>query len=682
MSTLEQIRQRPILIISILGVALLLFILTAVDRPQELFTDSHTVAKVDGEKIDYLEFQKRVEQMQENYQNQGYNDVDRNMLQSQVLEGMIQEALLKKEYKRLGLTVTDNELSKAIIGPTPHPYVLQMVQQMGIADPKMLFEAFTNPSKQGITDPQQIQQLREVWANLEKQTEDMLLASKFQTLLTGSMNANKLDAQNAYEQTTKSWTVLRAQKDNSAIADKDVTVTPDELKAEYDKIKGLFRLTQDTRVLSYVTVSIEPSQKDQDAAKAIVNKGLADLKAKPATEGLADNNAFVINRVSTTASAMNPQLKNKLAQLEADTVVSVSFINNTYTLAKLLGSTSQVDSVLVDMAIVADANMTDSVMAQLNAGVKVADLGDKAQGQDSIWTSLVDPQMAAFKDELTNAEPGSYFAPKNAPQPGMLLRIRNRKAPVTVYDIAQVTYVVEPSPATVEKLNSDLRKFLQTNNTADKFTANAAKAGYTAQDAQVTKATLQLNGLRDSRNVCKWALDADKGEVSGVFTDERSTRLIGAVVVDIYDGDYLPVTDSHVSKFLNERVMAKKKADKLVAQYKGKSNSVAGYARAMGVATDSLTVSFGRGADPVLAANVKMAKKGQLVGPIATSTGATVFQILNESTQARPFNFTQDAQAFNMTQGGMSFQRTFGAVLLGHKKVDYRIQKFYSNQQN
>ena len=68
MSTLEQIRQRPILIISILGLALLLFILTTVDRPGELFTDSHTVAKIDGEKIDYMEFQKRVEQQQEQLQ--------------------------------------------------------------------------------------------------------------------------------------------------------------------------------------------------------------------------------------------------------------------------------------------------------------------------------------------------------------------------------------------------------------------------------------------------------------------------------------------------------------------------------------------------------------------------------------------------------------------------------------
>ena len=54
MSTLEKIRQRPILIISILGLALLLFILTAVDNPGERFTDSHTVAKVDGEKLDYM----------------------------------------------------------------------------------------------------------------------------------------------------------------------------------------------------------------------------------------------------------------------------------------------------------------------------------------------------------------------------------------------------------------------------------------------------------------------------------------------------------------------------------------------------------------------------------------------------------------------------------------------------
>lgn len=367
MSTLEQIRQRPVLIISILGVALLLFILTADDRPQELFSDNHTVAKVDGEKIDYLEFQKRVEQVQQNYQNQGYNNVDRDQLQTEVLQEMIQETLLKNEYARLGLTVTDNELSKAILGETPHPYVLQMMQQMGIGDPKMFYDAVANPQKQGIQDPQQIAQLREAWAAIEKQTEEMLMASKFQNLLLGSLNANKLDAQAAYAETTRTWKIAQAAKDAATLDDKGFEPTDAEMQAEYNAQKGLFRLQEPTKVISYVSVNVNPSEADLAEARKVVNGAIASLRTQNGTEGLDGNTAFVINRVNAPASAMAPQLRNALARIQADTVTEVSFLNNTYTLAKLIGSTSQVDSVLVDMAMVTDAALTDSVMAQLNS---------------------------------------------------------------------------------------------------------------------------------------------------------------------------------------------------------------------------------------------------------------------------------------------------------------------------
>ena len=683
MSTLEQIRQRPVLIISILGVALLLFILTAVDRPQELFSDNHTVAKVDGEKIDYLEFQKRVEQVQQNYQNQGSNNVDRDQLQTEVLQEMIQETLLKNEYARLGLTVTDNELSKAILGETPHPYVLQMMQQMGIGDPKMFYDAVANPQKQGIQDPQQIAQLREAWAAIEKQTEEMLMASKFQNLLLGSLNANKLDAQAAYAETTRTWKIAQAAKDAATLDDKGFEPTDAEMQAEYNAQKGLFRLQEPTKVISYVSVNVNPSEADLAEARKVVNGAIASLRTQNGTEGLDGNTAFVINRVNAPASAMAPQLRNALARIQADTVTEVSFLNNTYTLAKLIGSTSQVDSVLVDMAMVTDAALTDSVMAQLNSGLKADAIGtDKVQAQDSIWTSLVDPQMALFKDELATAETGSYFAPKAAPQKGMLLRVRTRKAPVTVYDIAQVTYDVEPSAATVEKLNNDLRNFLSTNNTAEKFIAKAVEAGYSPFDAYITDGTLQVGNLRDSRNVCKWALGAKTGEVSGVFTDERGDRLMGAALVADYNGDFIPMTDKEVNSFIKKQVITRKKADKLVADYKGKANNVADYAKAMGVSVDTTTVAFGRGADAALAANVMMAKKGQLVGPFATSRGVSVFQVVSEDSQAREFNFGQDSQAFNYSQGGLSFQRSIGAVLRGNKKVDNRIQKFYSDRQN
>ena len=188
MSTLEQIRQRPILIITILGVALLLFILTAVDRPGELFTDNHTVAKVDGEKIDYMEFQKRVERQQEQMQQRGYNNVDAAQVQEYVLQQMISETLMQKEYNRLGLTVTDNELSQAMLGDTPHPYVSQMVQSMGIPSAQMLYDVAYNPTKSGI-DPQQAGQFQQAWNALEKDTEQMLLQQKFMSQFMGTLGA-------------------------------------------------------------------------------------------------------------------------------------------------------------------------------------------------------------------------------------------------------------------------------------------------------------------------------------------------------------------------------------------------------------------------------------------------------------------------------------------------------------
>lgn len=680
MSTLEQIRQRPILIISILGVALLLFILTAVDRPQELFTDNHTVAKVDGAKIDYIEFQKRLEQVQEQYQNQGYNDMDRDVLQTQVLQSMIQEALLKNEYERLGLTVTDNELSKAILGETPHPYVMQMLQQMGIGDAKMFYDAVTNPTKQGITDPQQVAQLREAWASLEKQTEEMLMASKFQGLLMGALNANKLDAQASYQEMTKTWRIAQVSKSAASLDNKDFTPTAEELKKEYENQKGLFRLSEPTRVISYVSVDVLPSEKDLAEARALITNTVAQLREQEGATAIEGNTAFVTNRVNTTAAAMNSQLRNALPKLQQDTVETVSFVNNTYTLAKLISTTQQVDSVLVDMAMAADAAMTDSLMTKLNAGLKATEIGgDKVQTQDSIWISLVDPQMTAYKEELTAAEAGTYFKPK-AGQQGMMLRVRQRKAPVTVYDIIQATYVVEPSQATVDKINGDLCKFLTENTTPEAFKENAVKAGYSAFDAYITPSTLQVANLRDSRNVCKWALDAKKGQVSGIFTDERGSRLMGAALVDIFKGDYMPLEAKEVTDFITTVVTNQKKADKLVADYKGKAKDLAGYAAAMGASVDTTMVSFGRGGDPRLEANVVMAQKGQLVGPFATSNGVSVFQIVSEDSQARPFNFSQDSQAFAYTQGSMSFQRSLGAILMGNKKVENKIQKFYSAQ--
>lgn len=685
MSTLEQIRQRPVLIISILGVALLLFILTAVDRPGELFTDSHTVAKVDGEKIDYLEFQKRVEQQQEQMQQRGYTNVDVAQVQEYVLQQMVNESLLKKEFERLGLTVTDNELSQAMLGATPSPYVQQMVQSMGIPSAQLLYEAAFNPTKSGVT-PEQAPQFQSAWAELEKNTEEMMLQQKFMALFAGTLTANKLDAKALYEDNATTSTIVYAKKDLSTLKDADFTPTDAEINDLYNQEKNRYRINEKQVVINYIAVDVVPSTDDLAAAQREVEDAIVGLRMNEGTDAVASNGKFYVNRVSATEASLAPALKKAVPSMAKDSVAMISFIDNQYTIAKLLDVTTSIDSVLVDVAFINETADADSVIARLNTGASKIDMGDAiAQSQDSMWVSFLDPGIAQFKDQIATAETGSYFKPEGG-QNGMTMRVRSRKAPVAVYDVAEITYDVVPSNATIQKLNGDLRKYLADNSTAAKFTSEATKAGYSALSAVVTPSTLSINGLQESRGAAKWALDAKKDQVSGVFNNDRDSRLLAVAVNDVYDGKFVPATNETVRNYLTNKVMNRKKAEKLIADYNGKGKSVAEYAAAMQVKADTTQVTFGQPYvrnfpmyESALQANVAVAKKGELVGPVALNQSVVVFTVTDVTAPSREFDYKNDAMVFNQREGVASFQRTLPAVLLGNKKVENKIQKFYSD---
>lgn len=685
MSTLEQIRQRPVLIISILGVALLLFILTAVDRPGELFTDSHTVAKVDGEKIDYLEFQKRVEQQQEQMQQRGYTNVDVAQVQEYVLQQMVNESLLKKEFERLGLTVTDTELSQAMLAATPSPYVQQMVQSMGIPSAQLLYEAAFNPTKSGVT-PEQAPQFQSAWAELEKNTEEMMLQQKFMALFAGTLTANKLDAKALYEDNATTSTIVYAKKDLSTLKDADFTPTDAEINDLYNQEKNRYRINEKQVVINYIAVDVVPSTDDLAAAQREVEDAIVGLRMNEGTDAVASNGKFYVNRVSTTEASLAPALKKAVPSMAKDSVAMISFIDNQYTIAKLLDVTTSIDSVLVDVAFINETADADSVIARLNTGASKIDMGDAiAQSQDSMWVSLLDPGIAQFKDQIATAETGSYFKPEGG-QNGMTMRVRSRKAPVAVYDVAEITYDVVPSNATIQKLNGDLRKYLDDNTTAAKFTSEATKAGYSALSAIVTPSTLSINGIQESRGAAKWALDAKKDQVSGVFNNDRDSRLLAVAVNDVYDGKFVPATNETVRNYLTNKVMNRKKAEKIIADYNGKGKSVAEYAAAMQVKADTTQVTFGQPYvrnfpmyESALQANVAVAKKGELVGPVALNQSVVVFTVTDVTAPSREFDYKNDAMVFNQREGVASFQRTLPAVLLGNKKVENKIQKFYSD---
>ena len=120
MATLEKIRKQKIWLAAVIGLALLAFIGEAAFEVVSRFGGSTSAAEVGKEKIDIMDFQKRLEMETANdQQNNQQQQKDPAVRQQEVLDEMVNEELLNQEYEKLGLYVSDDEITKIMIGDNP-----------------------------------------------------------------------------------------------------------------------------------------------------------------------------------------------------------------------------------------------------------------------------------------------------------------------------------------------------------------------------------------------------------------------------------------------------------------------------------------------------------------------------------------------------------------------------------
>ena len=369
MATLEKIRSKSGLLIVVIGVALFAFIIgDFINSSTTIFGNRTTIAEVDGKEINIMDFQDRAQQLSQQAEQQGYKQEDYAIVQQQALAQMINETVFNEEIERLGITVTDEELRAAMLGEKALPQMNQIAQQFGLQSAAQLHDLAFNPSKYGIQG-EQAAQLQSMWMAQEEQVDNMLRSQKLGNLIAGAITANKLDAKAIYDENASTVKIVYAKKDLSSVEDDKYPVSQSEINALWNEEKGLYKLPEETRLISYISVAIEPSTDDRLAAQQEVEQTIAALRTTPGLDAVANNVKYVTETVNLPASKItNNQLKNFATEAAIDSVAIVSFLNNEYTIAKLLGRNSEVDSVNVDMiAYQADAAKCDSLMAVLNS---------------------------------------------------------------------------------------------------------------------------------------------------------------------------------------------------------------------------------------------------------------------------------------------------------------------------
>ncbi len=688
MATLEKIRQRKKILAIVIGAALLAFIIeTGVEFIGRSSAKS-TAAKVGNEKIDIMEFSRRVEQ--EAAQDKQNNQTDAAVRQQQVLDEMINEKLLEQEFAKLGITVSDKEISELMIGKNPAPAVVQFAQQAGAKSPGELYDFINNPSKHGV-QKEQVAELENEWNKMQDNLVKQYMFAKLQNLMAGCMQANDLDRAQMAEEEAITNTVLVAKKDYSTVPDDKYPVSDEEIKAEWQKIKPMFKIDEDVRIIHYIAVNIEPSQEDIAAANKIADAAYIALQKGRGVDSVRLLGTVQIDTAKLVQKDLPSKVRDFFANAEVGTTRRDSTVGNHHVMYKLINKQVSLDSVELSYVIVqGDAKTQKAVLDQLNSGKTLDEMKkaypQKVDGKLNEWQRIFNAPDS-MKSKIANSG-DSYFVYNSGQQGATLMKVSDRKPAKLFYTLATISYDAYASTKTSEQLRDKFQDFLNKNKTAKDFEANAAKAGFNAVEMMISPSTPQLGmgsfgqgGIKDSRKAIKWAFDSKKDEVSPIFSDNNNVML--AVALDeIYTDGYLPYTMAQGKEILTQRVRNQKKGDALMKQFQGKAKDLNGYASLMGVKVDTVNVVFATGdprVEPGVVGRMSVAKQGVLQGPWKGQESIYVYQVVKQDKAERKPTKEELDSRYAQSRGSQIFASPRGiySILSKATKVSKHLIDFY-----
>ena len=705
MATLEKIRSKSVFLIVVIGVALLAFIVgDALTNSRNIFGDQTTVAKVGSIKIDYTEYQRKREELNNQYEEarrrnpQQFANFDTQQLGEMALEQLIQQTVIDNAAKKAGVKSSATLLRYYMLENMGNPKVqelMQSLQQSGLAaqTPAQAYDIIFNPKRNGLTEAQ-VEPMQRAWLAAEKETDQQIAEQIYQRLLAGTVKANDLDMKALYNDYVNTKSVDYAFLPFGNLNEKEYPVTDAELKAKYDEIKGRFAVDEETKEIGFISVTVTPSDKDIAAAKALadqtvayMNKNAGPLSKELKKEGVSMSRHTVLAadipgnvRSSVTAGGDSARLAYNNSQ--------------GFGVVRVLSTKQEVDSVQVTLVQAATEDCGRRVLSALNAGLPADSIGtkfspDSVMAQPDQWIALYDA------DGATNAIPaeqldtlrqaaGKYVSIVSGPQGMVIAKLVKQNAPKTVYEYDEASYVLGPSNATLNDERGKLEKFLAQNTDAKKFMANASKAGFNVQNFTVTAslpAVPRFAGMNsyypDSRQVMRWVMiDGETDAVSHIYESKNPTAplLYAAAVTSEYD-DYAPLSNKDVKDYVTGLVRSEKAGKKLVDKFSKNTQSLQSAAQAMGVQVQSnAQFRFGRNmgvGDPKVTGKIYGTPANKKVVITAGQDGVYVYQVMGQNTEKFPFNEQQYQQQYYQLVNPNMFE-----LIKGDRKVKNNIYKF------
>ena len=657
MESLQKIRNPGALLITIVGLAMLAFILgDFLNSGSSFFNRSReNVGVVEGKKIHYTEYEAAKEQLTEVYKIEtGRTEFEEDMhtqIRNQVWNMLVMDYTLRAQAEEIGMDITADELSELCIGENVQQIIrgrrafMDENGQFSRDAVKNLISAISQESEDGEQNAL-LKQYKTYWLYWEKAVRISYMQEKYTALLQHLLKANSLDAQFAFDNRQHGLSAEYVMQPYFTVADSLVKVSDSEVKKLYKQHKEQYKQTPN-RAIKYIAFDIVPSEEDFKAAQELLENLREEFKTAEDVSLVVNTNSDIMYDGRDYSEESVPAQFKEFAfakGAKAGDCTDILFENITYAMARIMQ---------------AGYSMPDSV--ELKAIV------EGGEDQELGWfkatdlpKNIAEPALAGKRGEKFTVAQGM------GEQTYEILEIGK---PTPKVKLAILAREVTPSSKTYSAIYNNAKQFVVANKNAEALEAAAQEQGLTVvPQYNLTETTDKVGQLKSSRPIVRWAFESKEGAVSDVF--ECGSQFVVAALTEVNDGDYRSLED--VRAELTYEATNNAKAAYIKKQLKGVENLEAA-AEKMGqhvqsVERVSLADSrFGNaGMEPAVIGKTIAMGENALSEPIQGNTGVFVVKTGAANDLAEEINLEAEKTQLASRYTYLPYQ----AMQLAEEKAD------------
>lgn len=646
MSVIQNIRDKYARI-AVIAIALALLGFIAMDAfsgPGNPFGgggSSNSVGRVNGTNIKFDEFNSFVTQTEENYKRQGYPPaMARQQAMDQVWNMEVTKILLEEEFDKLGIAVSDKELSLDLLSQDSKQILQQVFpefvnQETGDIDVIMLAQQINNIRKKGSAQDKKViaERLDRLIINRQNDKYGSLL-------INGNANVPKWLVEKQAAERSQIARVSFVKKPYTEISDSLVKISDEEIQDYIDKHKNDFKQTE-SRSISYVTFPVVASAADSAKAKSDIEKRKAEFEKEPDADAVVAKYSMTSQpSVFQSQANLPPAVKDTLKSLAIGSVFGPYVDGGSYQLARMVDKKNLPDSVKCRHILVpVQQNENDSaakvrIDSIENAIKRGATWEEMAKKYNPDGTRDTKGEMTFSADQITSAN----FAPEFAQfilfdgKPGETktvktqygwhyIGIMNWIGMQPYYKIAYLSASIDPSRETIGAARNQAATFAGEARDEKQFNEQIDKKwralGFDKNVAtRIAPTAASFGNFMDARTFVKAVYEAKRGVV--MQPEEVGNDFVVAVVTGIYEeGTESPA----VARPKIEQVLKTKKKGEMIAKELGAITTLeavaAKWAKPIEVADSIGVMGLGKGSlgyEPkVIGAAFNPANRGKVV---------------------------------------------------------------------